>query len=97
MRLLFGRPVPTQGRQPEIVTAPAVHLPTLSVSQRDQLDGDHTRLPRSPSRAARQHRRVSSLRLADRWPRTGRSKQVRRGADTRIRKSCRKEGSLCDP
>ena len=29
MRLLFGRPVPTQGRQPEIATAPAVHLPTL--------------------------------------------------------------------
>ena len=45
MRLLFGRPVPIQGRQPEIQTAPAVHLPTLSVSQTDQLDGDHLRLP----------------------------------------------------
>ena len=63
MRLLFGRPVPTQGRQPEIQTAPAVHLPTLSVSQTGQLDGDHPRLPRSPSCAARQHRRVSFLRL----------------------------------
>jgi hypothetical protein len=40
MRLLFGRPVPTEGRQPETLTAPAVRLPTLSVSQTDHLDGD---------------------------------------------------------
>jgi hypothetical protein len=51
MRLLFGRPVPTEGRQPETLTAPAVHLPTLSVSQTDHLDGDQTRVPRSPTRA----------------------------------------------
>ena len=51
MRLLVGRPVPTQGRQPEIATAPAVHLPTLSVSQTGQFDGEHTCVPRSPSGA----------------------------------------------
>ena len=33
MRLLFGRSVRGEGRQPENLTAPAVHLPTLSVSQ----------------------------------------------------------------
>jgi hypothetical protein len=48
MRLLFGRPVRAEGRQPEHVTAPAVHLPTLSVSQRDQLDGDPTRVACPP-------------------------------------------------
>src|SRR5947207_5339213 len=48
MRLLFGRPVRAEGRQPEHLTAPAVHLPTLLVSQRDQLDGDHTRVPPGP-------------------------------------------------
>ena len=46
MRLLFGRPVRVEGRQPEHLTAPAVHLPTLSVSQRDQLDGDHAKQDR---------------------------------------------------
>ena len=74
MRLLFGKPVPTQGRQPEIPTAPAVLLLTLSVSQTDQLNGDRTCLPRSPCCAARQHRRVSfgDWRLAA----NGRSKPV---------------------
>jgi hypothetical protein len=35
MRLLLGRPGAHTGRQLEIQTAPAVHLPTLSVSQTD--------------------------------------------------------------
>jgi hypothetical protein len=78
MRLLFGKPVPTQGRQPEIPTAPAVLLLTLSVSQTDQLNGDHTCLPRFPSCAARQHRRVSFLRLAARRERPKQAGPARR-------------------
>jgi hypothetical protein len=89
MRLLFARPVPTEGRQPEILTAPAVHLPTLSVSPTEHVDGD-LRVPRSPFRVARQHRRVSSLRLTDRCAVKGRSKQVRRGAHTRYSKVLQK-------
>jgi hypothetical protein len=32
MRLLFGRPVRARGRQPDHLTAPAVHVPTLLIS-----------------------------------------------------------------
>jgi hypothetical protein len=33
MRLLFGRPLRAEGRQPDQITAAAVHLSTLSVSE----------------------------------------------------------------
>ena len=97
MRLLFGRSVPTQGRQPEILTAPAVHLPTLSVSQKDHLDG--------ATRVFLGLRLVPLATSASQFLAMGRSLRRQGAAASRsgaapirgIRESCRKEGSLCDP